>query len=167
MQARTGSHLTMEDLVYTPTSNRSLVAHWMQFATLPDSIAAPSVTDVQRVGRELMTSSCAVIGAARRLRKCNRTRDMCKHDIIIQVNHRRFIPCGHRRVDVQVVNAFACMSPHECERPRLFRLRTEWNVERQNAFARGNTWLQSGLLTAYTRDVLTNRVATYLNIPRS
>lgn len=146
--------------MYTSESNRTQIATQMQFDSLPYPVTKPRIVDVQRMDRLLQQSSCAVVGASSALRMCNRTRDICKHDVVIQVNHKRLIPCGKRRVDVQVVNAFACMQPLTCDPPKLFRLRTEWNPHHQHKFAIDGAWLQSGVLTTYTRDVLTNRVPT-------
>ena len=143
---------SLVDLVLHSRANLTTVALQMRFHVPPQRVAYPLESEVLAMSEALRKSSCAVVGASAALRNCSHARDICGHDVVLRVNHHR--PAFCNRTDVQVLNAFACMSS-ACPHPRLFRIRTEWNPEMQSSFSRKRTWLSSGFVTDYTTRALT------------
>lgn len=154
-------NVTLSDLVFHTSSPLLNVKNQMQFATLPPRTLYPSRETVDQMHRILRNSSCAVVGASLSLLRCRQAIDICSHDVVIRVNHHKHRKHVCNRTDVQVVNSFACISQNlECERPRLFRLRTEWNGRFMAHYQKDEAWLSSGFVTNFTRHVLTKKVRT-------
>ena len=155
-------------IVYHKSSNLTDIKLQMGFKKFPalnDSL--PSEETVERMGNLLKHSTCAVVGAGASLETCAHRDDICKHDIVIHVNDHPEILKYCPRMDIQVINAHACKYDNKhrirtlahdgiyrrCNmEPRLFRLRTEWNVKSSKNFAR-NAWLSSGRISKQTKQI--------------
>jgi hypothetical protein len=155
---------SMRALVLNRQTNLSQVKERMQFREKQhgvlslSSVNLPSVETLDAMQTELSRSSCAVVGANAALLGCRHTADICKHDIVIHVNQHPKLLSLCPRVDIQIINAFVCTTSDCVIKPRLFRLRHEWNP-RQIALYSKHAWLATGTEGLYVRDVLTKRIA--------
>jgi hypothetical protein len=153
----------LRDIVLHDRSNLSTVAHLMGFKAsrhgkLSEAVRAihlPSQADLSHMQEILQRSSCAVVAASAALLGCEDAHDICRHDIVIHVNEHPRVLSLCPRVDVQIVNAFACVEACAVH-PTLFRLRHEWNPRRIVRYS-NRAWLATGVGGTYVRKVLTDR----------
>ena len=158
--------MSLSDIILHNTSNVSLVTQLMHFiprkhgAIELSSLHLPSLDELDRLSTTMASSSCAVVGPGKSLLNCTDSADICKHDVIIHINDHPKLLTICPRVDIQVVNAFACVgnqAAHCNIKPRLFRLRHEWNPRMAKRFSNG-AWLSTGLMTDYVNSVLIDRI---------
>lgn len=152
-------NVLLRELVFHASSSLTDTKTQMRFAGQPQRTRYPSQRTVNQMHSILQNSTCAVVGASRSLFHCPQAMEICSHDVVIRVNHHMKGVCN--RTDVQVVNAFACIHPrYPCERPRLFRFRTEWNDRSMAHYQKDGAWLSNGFVTNFTQHVLTTSVKT-------
>ena len=166
-------------LVHSGT-NLSHVWQWMHFkshrpAELPTFL--PTRDTVQALLRPLRSSSCAVVGASAALVNCTHRHDICSHDVVIHANDHAELLRYCPRVDIQIVNAWACFwrthsnptaktfvrGTHSTNRgaktqrcavkPTRARIRHEWNPSALERFGTG-TLLASGLASTMAHEAV-------------
>lgn len=157
---QTVNHIKAPSFLVHSATNLTDVWRWMKFKThKPDSLHThlPSRSIVQALLRPFRVSSCAVVGASAALTTCSHRHTICSHDIVIHVNDHAELLRYCPRVDIQFVNAFACIwikGKHITTRgksnmvcavtPTRARIRHEWNPRTLERFGT-NTLLTSGL----------------------
>lgn len=155
----------MDSIVYHTSSNLTFLRSHFSSSSVPNLMKSlpsnqlnlPLQATIMQMKSYLQKSSCAVVGASASLKTCESRNEICKHDVVIHVNDHPQLLRICPRIDIQVVNQFACkwnMNSNQMEtsgkkctiNPTLFRLRTEWTSQSQFILSK-NSWLSTGYIS--------------------